>query len=138
MGGNGQVQGDNISSLISEKQLERFFYLSELEKQIDKEMKDLKKIFHQHFDQMVGNDQKSELIIGEYKIQRHIRVSEGYDNEKAVNRLEEKNLLDCIQVTRKPDVDKIEAAITLGLLDISEIEDCKQRKLAKAITVRKL
>lgn len=138
MGGHGQVQGDNISSLISEKQLERFYYLSELEKQIDKEMKELKRTFHEHFDQVVGNDQKSELVIGEYKIQRQIRISEGYNDEKAVSRLEEKNLLDCIQVTKKPDIDKIEAAITLGLLDKSDIEDCKHRKLSKAITVRKL
>ncbi|MBD8068018.1 hypothetical protein [Bacillus sp. PS06] len=123
---------------ITEKLLARYYHLNELEKDIEKEMKEIKKVFHLYFDEINGQNEKGEFILGDYKVQRQIRTSENYDEEKTVLRLEKKNLNDCIRVVKKPDIQKIEAAITLGILDLNDIEDCKTQKIAKAITVRKV
>ncbi|MFC4322832.1 hypothetical protein [Litchfieldia salsa] len=123
---------------ISEKMVARYFHLSELEREIEKEMKELKKVFHLYFDETSGTNQKAEFTLGDYKLQRQIRLSENYDDEKTVTRLEERNLKDCIQIQKKPDIQKIEAAITLGLIDSKEVEDCKIKKISKAISVKRI
>jgi hypothetical protein len=139
-GGIQMVEKRNVEYTfsISEKIVARYFHLSELEKEIEKEMKELKKVFHLYFDETIGTDQKAEFTLGDYKIQRQIRLSESYDDEKTVSRLEERNLQDCIQIIKKPDIQKIEAAITLGILELKEIEDCRNKKVSKAISVRKI
>ena len=101
-------------------------------------MKELNQAFHSYFDEIVGENHKGELTIGQYKIQRQIRQSHRFNDEKTVLRLEELNLHDCIQVIKKPDPRKIESAITLGIIDNEQINDCKISKSAKAIIVKKI
>jgi len=132
---NGFTKALNVT--ISEKQLSRYFELSETAKELEKEMKEIKQVINTFFDKTIGKDQKGEVVIGNFRLQRQIRLTENYDEEKTVIRLEEKQLNDCIQTIRIPSKEKIEAAITLGLLDESDIEDCVVRKVTKAISVRK-
>ncbi|RFB18773.1 hypothetical protein DZB84_00525 [Bacillus sp. HNG] len=123
---------------IPEELITRYFTLSEKAKEIEKELKEMKKVLNVYFDETVGKHEKGESVVGDFKIQRQIRWSESYHDEKMVNRLEELNLNDCIQVIKQPDQQKIEAAITLGLLGQADIEDCILKKTTNAITVRKI
>ncbi|MEH7387491.1 hypothetical protein V7147_19055 [Bacillus sp. JJ1521] len=132
------MQDSNHFTQLPEELITRFFTLSEKAKEIDKELKELKKVLNGYFDETVGKQEKGESVVGDYKIQRQIRWSESYHDEKMVNRLEELNLVDCIQIIKQPDQQKIEAAITLGLLGQADIEDCIVRKTTNAITVRKI
>jgi len=122
---------------ISEKLLARYFELSETAKEIEKEMKGIKQVVNSFFDKTIGKDRKGDVVIGNYRLQRQIRVTENFDEEKTVICLEEKHLNDCILTIRIPDKEKIEAAITLGLLDKNEIENCVVRKVTKAISVKR-
>ncbi len=97
----------------------------------------MKKVINVYFDETVGKQEKGESIVGDYKIQRQIRTSESYHDEKMVKKLEELNLVDCIRIIKQPDQQKIDAAITLGLLGQADIEDCIVKKTTNAITVRK-
>ncbi|MEH7237556.1 hypothetical protein [Bacillus sp. JJ1562] len=123
---------------IPEELITRYFTLSEKAKVIEKELKEMKKVLNVYFDETVGKQEKGESLIGDYKIQRQIRLSESYHDEKMVKKLEELNLIDCIQIIKQPDQQKIEAAITLGLLGQADIEDCIVKKTTNAITVRKI
>ncbi|THE13651.1 hypothetical protein E1I69_06985 [Bacillus timonensis] len=123
---------------IPEELITRYFTLSEKAKEIEKELKEMKKVLNVYFDETVGKHEKGESVVGDYKIQRQIRLSDSYHDEKMVKRLEELNLNDCIQVIKQPDQQKIEAAITLGLLGQADIDDCILKKTTNAITVRKL
>ncbi|MDR4886127.1 hypothetical protein RGU12_01030 [Fredinandcohnia sp. QZ13] len=123
---------------IPEELITRYFTLSEKAKEIEKELKEMKKVLNVYFDETVGKHEKGESFVGDFKIQRQIRWSESYHDEKMVKRLEELNLNDCIQVIKQPDQQKIEAAITLGLLGQADIEDCILKKTTNAITVRKM
>ncbi|MFS0823322.1 hypothetical protein [Bacillus sp. 1P02SD] len=123
---------------IPEELITRYFTLSEKAKKIEKELKEMKKVLNVYFDETVGKHEKGESVVGDYKIQRQIRLSESYHDEKMVKRLEDLKLNDCIQVIKQPDQQKIEAAITLGLLGQADIEDCILTKTTNAITVRKI
>jgi hypothetical protein len=123
---------------ISETLLQRYYELSQTAKEVEKELKGMKKELNAYFDHIIGQNQKGESDIGEYKVQRVIRYSENFDVEKTVKRLEEKQLTDCIETKRIPDKEKINAAITLGLIDSNEIEDCIERKVSQAISVKKI
>lgn len=123
---------------VTEEIVARYYQLSQQSKAIEKEMSQLKGIFNAHFDQMVGEHTKGELICGDYKLQRQVRESEQYIEDKTVERLEELNLTDCIQHVKRPDSQKIDAAITLGLLSPQALEDCKKRKVSSAIYLREL
>ncbi|MFA8438053.1 hypothetical protein [Pueribacillus sp. YX66] len=123
---------------ITEQDLERYFKLSERKKEIEKKMKELNQSFHLYFDETAGENQKGEIYIGQYKLQRQIRKSNYFDDAKTVKRLEELNLHDCIQVIKKPDQKKIESAITLGIIEEEQINDCKHFKNTKAIIVKKV
>lgn len=123
---------------MTEKDLQRYYELTEQAKKMDKELKALKKQFNLYFDELVGEQEKAEACLGEYKIQRQIRHSESFDDEKTVQRLEELGLNECIEQVKKPIKEKIEAEITLGLLDAQAIEDCRVHKTSKAIIVKKV
>lgn len=124
--------------LITEQDLDRYYKLSERKKEIEKKMKELNQTFHLYFDETAGENQKGEVHIGQFKLQRQIRKSNYFDNEKTVKRLEELNLHDCIQIIKKPDQKKIESAITLGIIEDEQINDCRLSKNTKAIIVKKV
>jgi hypothetical protein len=131
------VQDSKRFTQIPEELISKYFTLSEKAKEIEKELKELKKVINVYFDETVGKQEKGESIVGDYKIQRQIRTSESYHDEKTVKKLEELNLVDCIRIIKQPDQQKINAAITLGLLGQADIEDGIVKKTTNAITVRK-
>lgn len=132
-----EVQDSRRFTQIPEELISKYFTLSEKAKEIEKELKEMKKVINVYFDETVGKQEKGESIVGDYKIQRQIRTSESYNDEKTVKKLEELNLVDCIRIIKQPDQQKIDAAITLGLLGQADIEDCIVKKTTNAITVRK-
>ncbi|MEG6573167.1 hypothetical protein V6C31_01275 [Caldibacillus debilis] len=124
------------SIVITEEIVARFFQLVKKEKEIEKELNQLKRQFNDYFDAKVGNSEKGEKEIGPYRLQRQIRVRESYKEEEVVRKLEELNLRDCIQYIKKPDYRKLEAAIALGLLSEGELDEYKERKFTPVITVK--
>ncbi len=124
------------SIVITEEMVARFFQLVKNEKEIEKELNQLKRQFNDYFDAKVGNSEKGEKEIGHYRLQRQIRVRESYKEEEVVRKLEELNLRDCIQYIKKPDYRKLEAAIALGLLSEGELDEYKERKFTPVITVK--
>lgn len=124
------------SIVITEEMVARFFQLVKKEKEIEKELNQLKRQFNDYFDAKVGNSEKGEKEIGPYRLQRQIRVRESYKEEEVVRKQEELNLRDCIQYIKKPDYRKLEAAIALGLLSEGELDEYKERKFTPVITVK--
>jgi len=122
--------------LISEKMVERYYKLQVQAKNIERELNELKKVFHQYFELKLGENEKGELVFKNYKLQRQIRILEKYHDVKTVEKLESLNLSDCIQVIKKPDVKKIKAAMELGILNEEELAGCKDCKISTAIFVR--
>ncbi len=133
-----RVTNQKWESKISEGLLEKYVYLNKIAKEAKDEMDKIKHVFHLYFDERSGPNTKGEVTIGEYLVQRQIRVSEGFDDEKAVEHLEQVNLSDCIQYVKKPDSKKIEAAIQLGLLNEEEMNQHKISKMTQAISVKKV
>lgn len=121
---------------VTEEMVSRYYELSREVKAMEKELAKLKKHFNDYFDETVGQHVKGELLLGDYKLQRQVRRSERYIDDKTVQKLEELNMTDCIQTVKRPDEQKIEAAITLGLLSPAELDDCKEQKVTAAIYVR--
>lgn len=128
---------NSSKAILSEESIERYCRLTEEAKRIEKELKEIKHLINLYFDESVGENQKGEITLGDYKITRQIRNSEIYDDVKTVEKLESLNLNDCIEYVKKPDQKKIEAVITLGLLDSSVLEDCINHKVTQAIVVRR-
>ncbi|WP_106496420.1 hypothetical protein [Lentibacillus sp. Marseille-P4043] len=124
------------SLIISEDDLKRYVELNDQKKQIDQEMKQLKNKFHQLLDDSIGKEEKGELERGRYKLQRQVRSQIRYHDETTVAKLEELNLEDCIVLVKRPDPDKLEAAIKLGMVDEAEFGDCKRTKVTQAIVVK--
>lgn len=123
---------------ISEEDVKTYYQLQEQKKEIDKQIKQFHEKFHRYFDKVAGEYQKGEIQIGEYKVQRQIRQSTVYEEEKTVQLLEQLQLHDLIQIIKKPDVEKIESAIALGLIDRKQIDGCQKVKKTKAIVVKKM
>ncbi|MFZ3588814.1 hypothetical protein ACOI1C_05920 [Bacillus sp. DJP31] len=123
---------------ISEGILEKYVYLNKIAKEAKEEMDKIKHVFHLYFDETSGPNAKGEVKVGDYFVQRQIRVSEGFDDEKTVEHLEQVNLAECIQYVKKADGQKIEAAIQLGLLNGDEINQFKISKMTQAISVKKM
>ena len=123
---------------IPEEMVSRYAALNEKAKKIEEEMAEIKKIFNAYFDHEYGKNSKGEERIGAYKIQRQIRQSESYHPDKTVKVLEELNLSDCIILVKQPDKEKIQAALTLGMLSAEEMKDCVIRKCSQAIVVKPL
>lgn len=133
------VQGKlDLSFLITEDKVQKYYELHQQYKEIEKELNQLKKEIHASLDHVFGENNKGSVEIGDKQIQRQIRITVHYDQEKTVQRLEELQLLDCIETVRKPNVQKIEAALTLGLLTEDSLTDCKELKRTPAIVVRKI
>lgn len=127
---------NSSNTILSEESIGRYCQLTEEAKKIDKELKELKQRINLYFDESVGVNEKGEITLGDYKITRQIRNSESYDDVKTVEKLEALNLNDCIEYVKKPDPKKIEAVITLGLLDSNVLSDCVNHKITQAIVVR--
>ncbi|EIT84727.1 hypothetical protein A374_13585 [Fictibacillus macauensis ZFHKF-1] len=121
---------------VTEEMVCRFYELSKQAKAIENELSTLKKQFNAHFDFISGHHQKGELAVGAYKLQRQIRTSQSYVAETTVNKLEELQLEDCILTTRTPNKEKIEAALTLGLIPAGALDHCHLVKHTPVITVK--
>ncbi|WP_246941630.1 hypothetical protein [Bacillus pinisoli] len=125
-------------SYLSEELLERYVLLIKQSKAAKEEMDKIKQVFHSYFDEQTGVNCKAEVTVGDYFIQRQIRISESYDEARTVQYLEEENLKECIQLVKRPDEQKIDAAIQLGLLNDKKINELKVSKSTQAISVKKI
>ncbi|UJL45836.1 hypothetical protein KFZ58_15845 [Virgibacillus sp. NKC19-16] len=123
---------------ISADKLARYYTLNRKKKEIEQEINQLKKDFHAYFDKEVGTNNKGELVDGGYKLQRQIRKSEKFNEETTVSRLEEMKMNDLIQVVRKPDSEKINSAVKLGLLREEDLEGCRMTSYSAAISVKEV
>ncbi|WP_077213489.1 hypothetical protein [Bacillus dakarensis] len=122
--------------MITKEMLQRFEQLNLQKKKIDKQLNDMKKVFNDFFDQSVGENIKGEFTIEEYQIQRQVRKTEKFEQEKTIKRLEDLNMMDLIQ--KRPDEDKIKSALNLGLLKEEDIKGCLSINTTKAIYVKKI
>lgn len=126
----------DVNYLITREMLARYQELNDKKKEVEKQLDELKKIFNHYFDISVGENNKGEMIIDDFKLQRQIRTTEKYMQEETVNRLEELKLMDLIQ--KRPDEGKIKSALNLGLLKEEDLEDCRIISLSQAIYVKQL
>lgn len=110
--------------------------LNEQKKDIEMKLEELKKIFHHYFDENVGANEKGEVIIEGYKLQRQIRRVEKFDHAKTVDRLESLNMLDLVQIIKKPDEEKVKAALNLGFLKDDDLDGCISVQSSGAIYVK--
>ncbi|WP_010648235.1 hypothetical protein [Oceanobacillus massiliensis] len=124
--------------LITEEMLARYYDLNKMKKEIEAEMNQLKSNFHAYMNQYAGPNKKGEIEEGSYKLLRQIRKSEKFNEKDTVARLEEMQLHDLIQVIKKPNEGKVNAAIELGLLGEQDLEGCKTTNYSAAIAVKKL
>lgn len=122
---------------ISEEMVSRYYELTEKQKEIEHELRQLKQFFHRHFDRTIGPGKKGELRVGNFQVQRQIRENVHYEQEKTVQKLEKLKLEDCIDIIKKPNPEKISAARQLDLLDEDALSDCLVRKTTRAIIVKK-
>ena len=81
-----------IFNLLTRELLAHYYELNKKKKEIESELDQMKKIFIDYFDGTVGENIKGEIILKDYKLQRQIRITEKYDREVTVKRLEELNL----------------------------------------------
>ena len=123
---------------VTKEMLLEYERLNQSKKQIEAQMNQLKKQFHAYFDATVGENVKGELVVDGYKLQRLIRSVEQFDEEKTVERLEELNMKDLIRIVKRPDEEKIYAAMNLGFLKREDIEGCIFSKKTGAISVKAL
>ena len=124
--------------LITGDMIVRYNELTKKKKEIENEMNTLKEIFHTYFDTQVGENKKGELIDQGIKLQRQIRKTEKYHDEKTVQKLEGLNMNELIKIVKKPDEEKINAAINLGFLNTNELEECLITSYSKAISVKEI
>nr|WP_246625129.1 hypothetical protein [Fictibacillus nanhaiensis] len=110
--------------------------LNERKKEVEKELDELKKVFHMYFDNVVGPNQKGEITVNQYKLQRQIRKTEKFHDEKTVHRLEELNMNELIHLVKKPDEEKVKSALTLGFINEEDLEDCIIKSASQAIVVK--
>src|SRR5690625_1453657 len=120
---------------ITEEELKKYYHLQQQKKTIDQEINQLKNTFHQVLDQTIGKHSKAEITCGQYTLKRYIRHSTNYHQKETIKKLSELNLEDFIQVIRRPDKEKLEAAIKLGLVDSEEFEPFRQTKITQALVV---
>lgn len=121
---------------ITEEYLKRYADLNIEKKTIEKELNLIKKQLHEYLDETFGKKQKGEVRYGKYKVQRVIRSKVQYDEEKTVEKLEELNLADFL--VKRPDTEKLEAAIKVDLVKEKDFEGCKTNKLTQAISVKEI
>ncbi|MCM3732621.1 hypothetical protein M3196_13190 [Fictibacillus nanhaiensis] len=123
---------------ISEDLVIKYNTLSAKKKELEKELDELKNVFHIYFDNLVGKNEKGEVTVNNYKLQRQIRKSEKFNDEKTVHRLTELNMTDLIQHVPKPDEEKVKSAINLGLIKEEDLEGCLIKSASQAIVVKTL
>lgn len=123
---------------ISEDLVIKYNTLSAKKKELEKELDELKKVFHIYFDNLVGPNEKGEVTVNNYKLQRQIRKSEKFNEEKTVHRLTELNMTDLIHHVPKPDEEKVKSALTLGLIKEEDLEGCLIKSSSQAIVVKTL
>lgn len=126
----------NSESILTKDMLVRFIELSRRKKDLETELEKLKEMFHQYFDTAVGKNEKGEVTINNYKLQRQIRKTEKFNQEKTVQKLEELNFLDLIQ--KRPDEGKVKSALDLGLIKEQDLEGCRMIKTTAALLVKQL
>lgn len=119
---------------ITEDMLEKFYRLNQKKKEMESALNELKQQFHLYFDETVGENVKGQVIVGDYHLQRQVRTSEKIKEDQTVERLEALNLKDLL--VRKPDVEKIKSAMSLGILKESDLEDCWVTNHSPAILVK--
>jgi hypothetical protein len=118
--------------------LVKYYELCKKKKEIELEMNELKDTFHDYFNKLVGPNNKAEVTINGYKLQRQMRKIDKYNEEVTVKRLEELQMTDLVQVVKKPDDAKIKSALQLGLLDEKNLEGCIVTSYSPAISVKTL
>lgn len=123
---------------VTEEEIKRFYVLHDQKKEIEQELHQLKKKFHQFLDGSIGKERKGEIIRGDYQVHRQIRSSSNYMPEVTVQKLDDLNLSDFIITEKRPDTEKLEAAIKLGFVDAATFEDCKNTKVTQAIVVKEV
>ncbi|HEY4552038.1 MAG TPA: hypothetical protein VIG80_02475 [Bacillaceae bacterium] len=123
---------------VTGEMLATYYELNKRKKEIEAEMNALKDSFHEFFDAQVGKDDKGEVVLNGFKLQRQIRRSEKFDDGATVQRLEELQMNDLIQTVKKPDSVKIKSALNLGFLQEKDLEGCIITTVSPAITVKPL
>ncbi|MFD1737233.1 hypothetical protein ACFSCX_11785 [Bacillus salitolerans] len=126
-----------IVKVISEEYVAKYVELNEQAKRIKEEMDKIKQVFHTYFDELCGMNEKGEFNIGDYFLQRQIRITNAFDEERLVEKLEALKLGDCIEYVKKPNEQKLEAAIQLGLISEEDIKEYRLSKRTQAISVKK-
>jgi hypothetical protein len=126
------------NSFITDEMLVKYYELNKKKKEIELEMNQLKDTFHDYFNNLVGPDNKAEVTINGYKLQRQVRKVEKYNEEVTVRRLEELQMSDLVQIVKKPDDAKIKSALHLGLLNEQQLEGCIVTTYSPAISVKTL
>ncbi|MFB3167180.1 hypothetical protein P5G62_008655 [Neobacillus sp. 179-C4.2 HS] len=125
-------------SFITDEMLVKYYELNKKKKEIELEMNQLKDLFQDYFNKLVGPDNKAEITLNGYKLQRQIRKIEKYNEEVTVKRLEELQMNELVQVVKKPDDAKIKSALQLGLLSERNLEGCIVTSYSPAISVKTL
>jgi len=124
--------------VITGDMLINYYELNKKKKEIEAEMNQLKKIFHDYFDRQVGTLDKGEITLNGYKLQRQIRKTEKFNEEETIKRLEHLKMNDLIQIVKKPDTIKINSALNLGFLQEKDLEGCIITTTSPAISVKPL
>ncbi|MEH7419067.1 hypothetical protein V7266_27955 [Neobacillus drentensis] len=127
---------DNNKSVITGEMLLRYYELNKQKKEIELELNYLKDSFQNYFNDFVGTQQKGEITVSGFKLQRQMRKTEKFHEAETVKRLEELKMTDLIQVIRRPDDTKIKAALDLGLLSHSHLDGCVTIHYTPAISVK--
>ncbi|MEA3319565.1 MAG: hypothetical protein U9Q88_06020 [Bacillota bacterium] len=122
---------------VTAEMIEMYYECNKQKKEIEKQMEELKERFHLYFDKSFGQDEKAEVVMGGYKLQRQVRKSEKYSDE-TVHKLEALSMKELIKTVKKPDDAKIKAAIQLNLLKEEDLEGCLITNSSLAISVKPL
>ncbi|MDQ0272864.1 hypothetical protein [Cytobacillus purgationiresistens] len=126
----------DTENFITGDKLERYVELCQRKKEIEDELEVLKQSFNEYCDQAFGRNEKGEVALQAFKLQRQIRKIEKYDCDKTVKRLEELNQPHLIQ--KSPNEKKIKSALDLEILDEKDLADCKTTNYTKAIYVKQV
>nr|WP_317853522.1 hypothetical protein [Neobacillus sp. Marseille-Q6967] len=130
--------GKKKDSFVTDEMLVKYYELNKQKKEIELELNELKDRFHYYFNQLIGPNDKGEITLNGYKLQRQVRKTEKYNEEQTVKKLEELKMSDLIQVVKKPDDAKIKAALSLGLIKEEQLEGCIVTTYSPAISVKSL
>ncbi|SDN40625.1 hypothetical protein SAMN05443253_111122 [Bacillus sp. OK048] len=125
-------------SFITDEMLVNYYELNKKKKEIELELNDLKDTFHNYFNKLVGPNNKAEITINGYKLQRQMRKIEKYNEDVTVKRLEALKMSELIQIVKKPDDAKIKSALQLGLLNEQNLEGCIVTSYSPAISIKTL